>query len=125
MTDLKFKILKLLYENYPRRELSMVDIINSINADAIYTHNALKELKSKAYIKQLTCSDVFKLTESGAELFEQLQEEREKESKKEKQQRFDNKISVASVLIPFITFILGIMFEHYTDIASFFLTVFK
>ena len=125
MTDLKFQILKLLYETYPLRELSRMDIIHSINENPIHTHNALKELKSKEYIKQLTCSDVFKLTESGADVFEQIQEEREQASKHEKQQSFDNKISIASILIPFITFILGIVFEHYTDFIALLISVFK
>ena len=125
MTDLKFQILKLLYETYPFRELSMMDIFNSISDDKNLIHNALKELKSKEYIKQLTCSDVFKLTDSGADVFEQIQEERKQASKHEKQQRFDNKISIASVLIPFITFILGIVFEHYTDFIALFISVFK
>lgn len=125
MTDLKFQILKLLYEKYPMRELSMMDIIHSINEEAIHTHNALKELNSKEYIKQLTCSNVFKLTNSGADVFEQIQEEREKASKQESQQRFDNKISVASLLVPFITFILGLLVDHYTNLVSFILKIFE
>ena len=125
MTDLKFQILKLLYETYPFRELSMMDIFNSISDDKNLIHNALKELKSKEYIKQLTCSNVFQLTDSGADVFEQIQEEREQASKHEKQQSFDNKISKASLLVPFITFILGIVFDHYTDVISFLITFFK
>lgn len=36
----------------------------------------------------------------------------EQQAKNERQQRFDNKISVLSVLIPLITFIIGVLIEH-------------
>lgn len=34
-------------------------------------------------------------------------------AKQEKQQRFENKIAVANLLVPFVTFILGILTEHF------------
>ena len=125
MTDLKFNILKLLYNTYPLRELSRMDIFKSIPDDKLLIHNALKELQARDYIQLLVCSDVFKLTSFGAESFENVQEERDKATKKESQQRFDNKISIASVLIPSITFLLGILFEHFTDFVAFLISLFK
>lgn len=125
MTDLKFQILKLLYQAYPLRELSRMDIIRSINENPLHIHNALKELKSKNYIKQLTCSNVFSLELLGAETYELLQEEREQATKQESQQRFNNKISVANLLIPFIIFILGLLAEHFVGFVSFLISVFK
>ena len=74
MTDLKFNILKSLYDSYPRRELTKIDILNSLSFDKILIKNALKELQSLKYIKNLTGSDVFKLTELGTEVFEEEQE---------------------------------------------------
>ena len=38
---------------------------------------------------------------------------RRQNAKQEKQQRFENKIAVANLLVPFITFILGILTEHF------------
>lgn len=38
---------------------------------------------------------------------------RRQNAKQEKQQRFENKIAVANVLVPIITFILGILTEHF------------
>ena len=102
-----------------------MDIFKSIPDDKLLIHNALKELQARDYIQLLVCSDVFKLTSFGAELFENVQEERDKATKKESQQRFDNKISIASVLIPSITFILGILFEHCTDFIAFLISLFK
>ena len=46
------------------------------------------------------------------------------EAKQEKQQRFENKIAIANLLVPFITYILGILTEHYTGIIGFFLRLF-
>lgn len=125
MTDLKFNILKLLYNTHTQRNLSLGDIIDSLPDDKVLIYNALKELQSRGIIENLPCSNFFKLTLSGAEVFEQIQEERTKESKQESQQRFDNKISVASLLIPFVTFILGLLVDHYTNIVSFIISLFK
>ena len=125
MTDLKFNILKLLYNTHTQRNLSLVYIIDSLPDDKVLIYNALKELQSRGIIENLPCSNFFKLTLSGAEVFEQIQEERTKESKQESQQRFDNKISVASLLIPFVTFILGLLVDHYTNIVSFIISLFK
>ena len=127
MTDLKFDILKLLYNSYPLRERKFGEIIESVSADPTLIINALKELQSPSHmlVENLTCSDVYKLTALGAEVYEQLQEEREQASKTERQQSFDNKIAVASLLVPFITFVLGLLVDHYTDLVSFLLSLFK
>lgn len=127
MTDLKFDILKLLYNSYPLRERKFGEIIESVSADPTLIKNALKELQSPSHmlVENLTCSDVYKLTALGAEVYEQLQEEREQASKTERQQSFDNKIAVASLLVPSITFVLGLLVDHYTDLVSFLLSLFK
>lgn len=40
------------------------------------------------------------------------------QAKHERQQRFDNKISVLSVLVPLITFLVGILLEHWVGIID-------
>lgn len=47
-----------------------------------------------------------------------LQKEAEKDAKQEKQQRFENKISVANLLISLISFFVGISAEFYIGIYS-------
>lgn len=54
---------------------------------------------------------------AALELFEQ---EAEQHAEAERQQRFDNKISIANVLVPFITFILGLFAERFCGIIAFF-----
>lgn len=125
MTDLKFNILKILYESNSRRELNRYEIMHSVSDDPNLIKKALEELESTRFIKNLTCSEVFKLTPEGAIIFEQIKEEREKEAKKESQQRFDNKISVVSLLIPLVTFIIGLIVEHYSHPVSLILLLFS
>lgn len=125
MTDLKFNILKLLYNSHPLREQRFGKILHSVPEDPILVKNALSELSSSGIIENLTCSDIYKLTDLGEKVFEQIQEEREQVSKQECQQRFDNKISVANLLIPLVTFILGFFVDHCPEVFSFLSSIFK
>lgn len=85
MTDLKFNILKLLYYTQPLRELKRGEIIDSIANNPILIVNALNELQLKNHIERSAYSDVYKLTESGADTFEQEQETRKQASKQKVQ----------------------------------------
>ena len=118
MTELKFEILKLLY-NDEYRKVSEIEILNSRLDKLDNIYYALKELDHCGYIETEYGTDAYILSSSGACAFEMAQQERDKASKKEKQQRFDNKMSVASVLVPFITFVFGIFAEHYMGIFRF------
>lgn len=46
------------------------------------------------------------------------------EAKQEKQQRFENKIAIANLLVPLVTYILGILTEHYAGILDFLVRLF-
>ena len=65
------------------------------------------------------------LTTAGWDLLDELDEAHEQQAKNERQQRFQNKISVASVLVPFITFLLGLAVEHWTGLAGLLLSLFS
>ena len=60
----------------------------------------------------------WELTMDGKVALEEFEEAREKQAKAERQQRFENKISVASVLVPCITFVLGLLVEHFSGIVA-------
>ena len=90
----------------------------------------IKELIAAGYLSETIGSDVLSITTRGVEALEAEQERREKElqesekeanenAKKERQQRFDNKVAIANLLVPIITFILGIFAEHYVGIVAF------
>ena len=42
----------------------------------------------------------------------------EKKAKEERERRFQKKLAIAQVLVPLITFILGILVEHLSGIAE-------
>ena len=66
-----------------------------------------------------------KITILGEDCINEFERNREQHSKQERQQRFDNKISVASVLVPLITFIVGILVEYLSGIAGWFASLFQ
>ena len=64
------------------------------------------------------------ITPLGLAALERFEHCREKDAKQERQQRFQNKISIASVLVPLVTFFLGILVEHFAGIVAFVLSLF-
>lgn len=46
------------------------------------------------------------------------------EAKQEEQKRFENKIAIANLLVPIVTYILGLLTEHFAGILGFFLRLF-
>lgn len=49
---------------------------------------------------------------------QQAEEVAEKKAEEERERRFQKKIAIAQVLVPFITFILGILVEHLSGIGE-------
>lgn len=49
---------------------------------------------------------------------QQAEEVAEKKAEEERERRFQKKIAIAQVLVPLITFILGILVEHLSGIAE-------
>lgn len=89
-------------------------------------HKTINYLVKAGFIKQITGSTKYKLTSpDGVNAYKQLKKEREQDTKNERQQRFDNKISIASLLIQLITFILGLLVEHYTGLVAYFIQLFS
>lgn len=64
------------------------------------------------------------ITPAGREALERFEQCRDDRAQQKRQQRFQNKISVASVLIPLVTFFLGILVEHFGHIIGFFIGLF-
>ena len=48
----------------------------------------------------------------------QAQEKAREKAEQERQQRFDNKIAVLNLLMPLITFVLGLIVEHFAGIVG-------
>lgn len=55
---------------------------------------------------------------------DQAAKERAKQdAEKKRERRFQKKIAIAQVLVPFITFILGVLAEHFSGIAEIILRI--
>lgn len=66
----------------------------------------------------------YHITARGLDAIAEFEKERNAETIRKKQQRFDNKIAVANVLVPTLTFILGLIVEHYAGIIEWLLALF-
>ena len=113
MTDLKYEVLKTLY-NSPRREATRKTLfdINEHSPNEIYS--AAKDLASSNIIKMLTGSDKFCLTTLGAELYEQEQEARKEKTAQKRRYIFNIILTVATLLA---TILLS---EPFTKLISWF-----
>lgn len=65
------------------------------------------------------------ITPLGLDALSAYEKHRAKNAEAKRQQRFQNKLSVASVLVPFISFILGLVVEHYSGLVSVLLKLFR
>lgn len=126
MTDLKFAILGFLYHS-PNHENDETALFNNHFGTVDDVFAALEDMMRTNHplIVKPIGKNTLKLTSAGRTAFENAQEERNQDAEKKRQQRFDNKISVASVLIPSITFVIGILVEHYTDLVNLLISAFK
>ncbi len=66
----------------------------------------------------------YSVSDKGIAVLESKKQAIEKEAKAERQQRFQNQVSVAQVLVPLVTFVLGLIVEHYAGLISAFSQLF-
>ena len=66
----------------------------------------------------------WKITVKGLAALSEFEEQRQKEAQNERQRRFQNKISVLNVLVPLITFLLGLIVEHFAGLLDFLASLF-
>ena len=125
MTELKFDILGILYVSFLRTEDTIAIYKRVSPIDPTPAKYALHELESKGYIEPVPFSDKVKLTDKGAIAYELEEEERKDHSDQQRQQRFQNKISVASVLIPAVSFICGLIVESYFQVVGLLIALFR
>lgn len=74
---------------------------------------------------KFSAPDKWVITELGKDFLAEFEQECDKEAERKRQQRFENKISVASVLVPFITFFIGLVVEHFTGLFEWFTYLFN
>lgn len=132
VTDTRYIPLALLYGVGGR--MQFVDLMNQTvtlsGLDVLQTRALLKTMRGQSLVSgDFSAGSYVQLEQPGAELFLSLQKEAkerlqlaEKEAKQaakdERQQRFNNKIAIATLLIQFVSFIFGILAEHYVGIFN-------
>ena len=124
MNDLQFAVLESIH-NQRFQEAHRATLYNLNKCNPQIIKSTIDDLLELELIERVPCSNNYKLTGPGLEALHLANQERDKASKQESQQRFDNNISVANLLIPFIIFILGFLIEHRTAIVSFILAFFQ
>lgn len=70
------------------------------------------------WVNDQLCEISWSITVHGEDSLAEFKQRHAEKAKQEKQQRFQNKVSVASVLVPAITFILGLLVENFSGIAG-------
>ena len=130
MNAMKYEILTIVHNStsmYPVHRTDLLTDPSVINQ----RDKCINELITSGYLSQPVCSDILRITAKGVEALEAererlrlSEEEARKDAKQEKQQRFENKVSVANLLVPLITYILGILTEHYAGIMDFITNLF-
>ena len=76
-------------------------------------------------LKIVCRATAYQITVAGEDALAEFEKVHDQESKSERQQRFQNKVSVAQVLVPAITFILGLLVEHFAGVIEFALDLFR
>lgn len=125
MTDLKFYLLDKIKSAPPTNPIREIDLVNCGFDTPCAVQEALDDLKYLKHIESPFGSDKLTTTPLGNKAFEDAQQERKQDAENKCQQRFNNKIAIATVLVPLVVFILGVIVEHHTQIASITIAFFK
>lgn len=124
MTDLKYQILEIVYHSH-RREADRTKVENKFLPDPNPAHRAIDDLINQdKYLYIVVGTNRIKLTDSGVSAYEETRQSRKENSDKKRQQRFENKVSIASILVPLVTFFIGIIVEAKINIVEWFLSLF-
>lgn len=125
MTDLKFELLGILYPANSTAPVRKLQLLQSGLASPVEVEKALSDLRGQGYVTSAVGSDIVTLTAAGRAAFEGAQISRKKQADDKKQQRFQNKISVASVLVPLVTFLLGLVVEYQAGVVAWVVALFS
>ena len=63
-------------------------------------------------------ADTISITDEGRLALAAMNQELDEKAERKKQQSFQNKLSIANILVPFVTFFLGVMVEHWSGLVD-------
>ena len=87
-------------------------------------YDALRPFRDVRPDLTIVCTE-WVITIPGRAALESFEDRQEHHRKQARQQRFQNQVSVASVLVPTITFILGLIVEHGLGLVGTLLDLFR
>lgn len=118
-----YEVLCLFRNNPIRLESGATDRIKSLVG---FGYLSPISIKSETVSDAIQFYDVeWEITVSGLDALCEFEKDHEQHAKEERQQRFDNKVSIASVLMPLITFVLGLITEHHAGIIRIIVSLFQ
>ena len=114
MTDLKFSILEICYSTNINREVQIIDLLNRGLQDPVVVSYAVEELEIQGFIK--SSSQKVRLTSDGAIAFESEKEIREKIAEEKRNHSKNQRYTIISLVISFLSFLAGFLFDLITDV---------
>lgn len=108
MTDLKFKLLSIIYNS--EYGVDQAVLLNGLPDEYLKTSNALEDLQDQGLI---TCGDHihYIITQSGRIVFEALQENRIKEAKNKREQDIRYWVTTGIAITALIISILALLLK--------------
>lgn len=85
---------------------------------------ARSNLFRSGYITQGMDWEKIYITSKGYARLSELEKIRAQDAERKKQQAFQNKVSIANVLVPLVTFILGMLTEHWSGVVNWVFSLF-
>lgn len=120
--DLEYEILNMLLDagGYVDRS----DLASKFDDVSYEFQLEQSHLFKCGYISESMDSSKIRIIPKGNARLSELEQIRAQNAERKKQQSFENKISIANVLVPFVTFILGVFVEHWAGIVDWVLYLF-
>lgn len=110
-------------------ELLLSFVNFSLYRDQISDLIAFQSLKDKRCIQAKYSFQqnraIYVITSTGRDELLQFEQSRDEQAQNKRQQRFNNKAAIASILMPLITFFLGLIVEHYSGIFFWLVSLFN
>jgi len=116
----EYEVLKFVRDHYG---CDRIEIINSFNPAERCNEidGILHSLHDRGLLEGLKFPI---LSPSGYAAISAANDTHNEQAKQERDKRFEHKVSVASVLVPLITFILGLFIEYRVDVIGFAISCF-
>ena len=119
-------ILELQYEILSRLS-SQCDRLN-LSDFQLETGESARDIEAAArglwhHVPQLVTvsgmkADTISITDEGRLALAAMNQELDEKAERKKQQSFQNQLSVANIFVPFVTFFLGVMVEHWSGLVD-------